>query len=100
MVEQNQYITFEVLDERFVIRSDVDREYFLGLVSHLNSKIDEVKGRFPKLSHLKSAILAAINILDEMEKQKKNLLNERDVELIQNLSQSLASAIEADEGER
>ncbi len=100
MADQDQYISFEVLSERFVIRSDVDREYFLGLVSHLKSKIEEVRERFPKLPPLKSALLAAINILDEMEKQKKNLLNERDVELIQNLSQSLASAMDGEDGER
>lgn len=99
MSDQNQYIQFEVLGERFVIRSDVDREYFLGLVSHLEKAIEDVQEKFPKLSPLKSAILAAINILDEMAKQKKNILNDRDVELIQNLSQSLASAIDPEDRE-
>jgi cell division protein ZapA (FtsZ GTPase activity inhibitor) len=100
MPERDQYIQFEVLGERFVIRSDVDREYFLGLVSHLERAIEEVQERFPKLSPLKTAILSAVNILDEMAKQKKNILNESDVELIQNLSQSLASAVDSEEGER
>jgi cell division protein ZapA (FtsZ GTPase activity inhibitor) len=100
MTQTGPYISFEVLGERFTIRSDVDRQYFMGLVDSLKHRVEDVQKRFPKLNPLKALILAAINISDEMEKQKKNVMDKREVELIQHLSQSLASAVDQDEEEQ
>jgi cell division protein ZapA (FtsZ GTPase activity inhibitor) len=90
-------ITFEILNERFTIRSDVEEEYFLGIVEKLREKIADIQRRFPTLSNLKSTMLAAIDFLDELEKLQKRSLKQDDVALLENLSQSLASVI--DEGE-
>jgi len=91
-------ITFEILDERFSVRSDVPKEYFLGLVSNLKIKIHALKTKYPSLSSARLLILAALDLADELSGSEKRTRDGQQVERISVLSDSLASVIEDGEG--
>ena len=94
MENQNRVIQFEVLNERFTIKSKVPKEHYLRLVKILNGKIEKLRERAPNLSNGKLLTFAALDLADELVKAKENSLGESEVKLLHDLSESLASAIE------
>jgi cell division protein ZapA (FtsZ GTPase activity inhibitor) len=94
MDNQDRVIQFEVLNERFTIKSKVPKEYYLRLVKILNGKITKIKERVPNLSNGKLLTFAALDLADELVKARENSLGESEVKLLNELSESLASVIE------
>jgi cell division protein ZapA (FtsZ GTPase activity inhibitor) len=94
MENQNRVIQFEVLNERFTIKSKVPKEHYLRLVKILNGKIEKLRERVPNLSNGKLLTFVALDLADELVKAKENALGESEVKLLHDLSESLASAIE------
>jgi cell division protein ZapA (FtsZ GTPase activity inhibitor) len=92
-----EHISFELLGERFTVRSDVPRDYFMGLVEYLEKKLREVKEKLPTLSNVKALIFTALDIADELFRQKENSFDRNALNLIKNLSDSLEAAIEEEE---
>ena len=90
----DQPIQFEVLNERFTIKSKVSKEYYLHLVDYLNEKIRKIRERLPNLSNNKLVTFAALDIADECMKAKNSGLNEKEAQLLSELSDSLASAMD------
>lgn len=93
MNEAENYINFEILDERFAIKSSVSKDYYLSLVRYLEARIKNIRKKIPNLSYLKIVIFAALDIVDELMKAKQTSLDEGDVKRISDLSDSLASVI-------
>jgi cell division protein ZapA (FtsZ GTPase activity inhibitor) len=93
----DQHIQFEVLNERFTIKSKVSREYYLRLVDYLNDKISKIRERLPNLSNTKLLTFAALDIADEFMKSKTSSFDEKEVRLLKELSDSLASAMDETE---
>jgi cell division protein ZapA (FtsZ GTPase activity inhibitor) len=87
-------IQFEILNERFTIRSTVPKDYYLRLVEYLRGKIKRIRERVPKLSGTKLLIFAALDIADELMKEKDKSFDENEIQLLSDLSDSLASAID------
>jgi len=79
------------------VRSDVPRDYFMGLVEYLEKKLREVKEKLPTLSNVKALIFTALDIADELFRQKENSFDRNALNLIKNLSDSLEAAIEEEE---
>ena len=94
MENKDRVIQFEVLNERFTIKSNVPKEYYLRLVKILNGKIAKIKERIPNLSNRKLLTFAALDLADELMKAKDSSLDENEVKLLNDLSDSLASVIE------
>ncbi|MFW6138551.1 MAG: cell division protein ZapA [Spirochaetota bacterium] len=94
MSGSEEHIYFEILGEKFTLKSDVSKEYFLNLVDYLNEKIEEIKQGIPNQSKLRNTILAAINLADEVHRLKEKSIDEGTAQLISHLSESLASVIE------
>ena len=92
MMPSNEPITFEILGEKFTIKSDVPGEYFLDLVHKLNAKVKELKSKYPSLSNFKVLTFAALDLADELSQREKRFRQE-EVERISVLSDTLASAI-------
>ncbi len=92
-----EYITFQVLNERFTIKTDVEEEYLLSLADYLEKKIQAIKEKIPTLSNIKAVIFAAIDIIDELNKEKKKKFGEDAVRILSDLSDSLAAVIEEQE---
>jgi cell division protein ZapA (FtsZ GTPase activity inhibitor) len=93
MRDSEEFINFEILGEQFTIRSDVPKKYFLGLVKRLEGKVKEIKAKFPNLSNFRTLIFAALDIADENEQIKKNVMDTEELKVISDLSDSLASVI-------
>jgi len=87
-------IQFEILNERFTIRSTVPKDYYLRLVEYLRGKIKRIRERVPDLSSTKLLIFAALDIADELMKEKDKSFDENEIQLLSDLSDSLASAID------
>jgi len=96
MQGSDEHIRFELLGERFTIKSDVSKKYFLGLVKKLEEKINEMKVKFPNLSNVKIALFAALDFADEMSQLGNNTLDKDAIKALSDLSDSLASAIQED----
>lgn len=90
-------ISFELLGERFTVRSDVPKDYFMGLVEYLEKKLQDVKEKLPTLSNVKALIFAALDISDELFRQKESKFDRDALDLIKNLSDSLEAAMDEEE---
>lgn len=62
-----------ILGEEYAIRSDMDREYTLSCAKHVDEAVQEarVKGQVPE-PH-RAAVLAALQITDELFRQRQAL---------------------------
>jgi len=100
MDDLEKYISFTLLGEKFTIKSDVPKEYFLKLVDFFERRNTEIKTKLPNLSNLRLAILSALDIIDELfrvnNNMKENTLDKSTAKLIYDLSESLASVIDED----
>lgn len=59
-----------ILGQKYTIKGDASAKYIEQLASFVSDKIKEVSGTSPNITPLKAAILAAINIADELHKLK------------------------------
>lgn len=66
MENKRQTVTVNIYGEDYPIRGDGDSEYILSVASYLDSKMREVSERNTNKSPTKVAILAALNITDEL----------------------------------
>jgi cell division protein ZapA (FtsZ GTPase activity inhibitor) len=94
MNDSQELISFEILGEKFTIRSDVPKAYFLGLVKRLKEKVEEINVKFQNLSNSRILIFTALDFIDEIEQLKKSSLDEDALKVISDLSDSLASALD------
>lgn len=61
----------EILGKGYTIRGDADEEYIKTLASFVDSKMKDVQTVSPVLAIDRVAILAAVNIADELFRIKK-----------------------------
>ena len=97
MKSSDDYISFKLLEENFTIKSDVPKDYFLSLVKYLDKKLKDVKKKIPNLTNMKVLILAALDIADELFRERESTFDKDAIKLISDLSESLASVIEEEE---
>lgn len=86
---------FEILGQRYTIRSDASPEYIRELVAYMEAKVSEVqKGPTPQ-DPLKVSILAALTIVDELFQARERLAaQEADLaRAIQKLIERLQSTV-------
>lgn len=58
--------------QNFRILSDESAEYMKKLESSVNARIDEVQKQYPSMSAARCALLAMLNLEDELMKTKQN----------------------------
>lgn len=63
-------VEVHILGQRYVIKGDVPPEYINQLAEFLDMKLKEVYSHAPNITPLKAAILAALNIADDLHKIK------------------------------
>jgi cell division protein ZapA len=68
---EKRQLRIDVLGTSFVIQSDESAEHLSRLSSYVKSKIEEVKSRYTFADPLTVAMLAALNIADEMFKTRE-----------------------------
>ncbi|HBV98800.1 MAG: hypothetical protein JL50_11775 [Peptococcaceae bacterium BICA1-7] len=57
-----------ILDERYVLKGKESEEYLEMLAFQINKKLQQVQNMNPRLSVVQTAILTAVNIMDEYTK--------------------------------
>ena len=66
MDESGHVIPVEILGQRYPIRSSLDQEYVARLAAYVDEKIRAAAEATPSGDSLRFAILAALNIADEL----------------------------------
>ena len=66
----------QILGQQLAIRGEADQEYILGVASYVDRKMREITDKLPVASLSKVAILASLNIADELFKERAS--RERD----------------------
>jgi cell division protein ZapA len=67
---EKRQLRIDVLGTSFVIQSDESAEHLARLSTYVKSRIEEVKSRYTFADPLTVAMLAALNIADEMFKTR------------------------------
>ncbi|MBF0558145.1 MAG: cell division protein ZapA [Nitrospirae bacterium] len=66
-------VEVHILGQRYIIKGDTESpEYLIQLAEFVDGKLKEVYSTAPHITPLKAAILAALNIADELHKIKKD----------------------------
>ncbi|MGD0283829.1 MAG: cell division protein ZapA [Dissulfurispiraceae bacterium] len=66
-------VEVHILGQRYIIKGDSEAsEYLVQLAEFVDGKLKEVYAAAPHMTPLKAAILAALNISDELHKIKKD----------------------------
>jgi cell division protein ZapA len=62
----DQIVSVEIRGQRYPIRSDLDAKYVNGLASYVDEKIRAASESSPSGDSLRLAVIAALNIADEL----------------------------------
>ena len=65
-MSDGRVITVEIHGQRYPIRSSLDQEYVLRLAAYVDQKIGAAAESTPSGDSLRLAVLAALNIADEL----------------------------------
>ena len=65
-------IEVDILGQKYTIKGDASEEYIKKLVSFVDLKLKEVHNSAPNMAPLKAAILAALNIADELHRLRED----------------------------
>ena len=92
---KGQRIRVRVYGSDYTLRSEEDPQYIVELADYLNEKMTEIAERSSAKSALKVAILAALNITDDLfkERQEKEKLNNIITEKCASLREQVDMAI-------
>ena len=86
----------EIFDAVYSVRGDQDREYLQGLASTVDRTMREISGRVATTDPARIAILAALNLADELFQCQRRQEGEREkiTETVANLTGELRRALE------
>lgn len=68
MAEEREKVIVEIFGEKHVIRGQESPEHILKVAREVDKKMRLIAGRAPRLAIHQIAILAALNLADELEK--------------------------------
>lgn len=63
-------VQVQILGQQLSIRGEADQEYIMGVAGYVDRKMREVTEKLPVASLSKVAILASLNIADELFKER------------------------------
>jgi cell division protein ZapA len=66
MSESNRIVSVQIHGQRYPIRSTLDQEYVARLAAYVDERIHMVADSTPSGDSLRLAVLAALNIADEL----------------------------------
>jgi cell division protein ZapA len=68
---EKRQLKIDILGSSFVIQSDESPEHLARISSYLRSKVEEVKTRYSFADPLTVALLAALNVTDELIRERE-----------------------------
>ena len=76
--ESKSVVQVQILGQQLSIRGEADQDYIVGVAGYVDRKMREITEKLPVASLSKVAILASLNIADELFKERAS--RERDGE--------------------
>jgi len=76
--EGKSVVQVQILGQQLSIRGEADQDYIVGVAGYVDRKMREITEKLPVASLSKVAILASLNIADELFKERAS--RERDDE--------------------
>ncbi len=64
-------IEVTILGQKYTVKGDAPEDYMKKLAAFVDEKLKEVYNNSPNITPLKAAILASMNIADELQKLKE-----------------------------
>jgi cell division protein ZapA len=68
--EAKSVVQVQILGQQLAIRGEADQEYIVGVAGYVDRKMREITEKLPVASLSKVAILASLNIADELFKER------------------------------
>src|SRR5258706_8351310 len=91
---EKRQLRIEVLGTSFTIQSDESSEHLARLSAYVKARIEEVKGWYAFADPLTIAVLAALNIADDMFKSREGRAGTEDGEEISDVAERLLNRID------
>ena len=91
---EKRQLRVDVLGSSFVIQSDESTEHLNRLSAYVRARIEDVRKRYPFAEPLTVAVLAALNITDEMFKLIERREPSQSADEISSLAENLISRID------
>ena len=85
-------VQVQLLGQHLSIRGEADQDYILGVAGYVDRKMREITEKLPVASLSKVAILASLNIADELFKERAS--REREGETITDRTARLQAVID------
>jgi cell division protein ZapA len=75
-MEEENFVEIKVLGQTFTVKTDAGESHIQEVVQYVNEKIDEILTKTKSVSSLNVAILAALNIAEDLlkEREKRKVL--------------------------
>jgi cell division protein ZapA len=70
---EEHHVTVTIMGRNYTLRADEDAQYVRMIAAYVDDKIQEIAKVSPRMSTTRLAILAAINIADELHKLEQGL---------------------------
>lgn len=72
-MDAKNVVQVQIFGHSYTIRGEADQEYILGVAGYVDRKMREITDKVPVASLSKVAILASLNIADELFKERARL---------------------------
>jgi len=72
MAADETRVQVEICGETYTLKAELPREYIVTVAAYVDHRIRELMQRNPRLTLTKAAILAAINIADELHRLQES----------------------------
>src|SRR6059036_3923113 len=69
-MDAKNVVQVQIFGHSYTIRGEADQDYILGVAAYVDGKMREITDRLPVASLSKVAILASLNIADELFKER------------------------------
>jgi cell division protein ZapA len=79
-MDTKQVVQVQIFGHNYTVRGEDDQQYIMQVAAYVDRKMREVTEKLPVASISKVAVLASLNIADELFKQRAEL--EREHELL------------------
>lgn len=92
-MDEKNVVRIEIFGTGYTIRGDEDQEYIREVAHYVDAKMREINDRLPVASVAKVAVLASLNLADELFKERQE--RERLAEELADRTASLSNELEA-----
>jgi cell division protein ZapA len=93
---EKRQLRVDVLGSSFVIQSEESTEHLNRLSAYVKARIEDVRKRYPFAEPLTVAVLAALNVADEMFKVIEGREPAQSADEVSNVAEKLISRIDDD----